>query len=635
MSLNFRFPNQNDLITLIEIFMNDSNQDVVCCHACGCKMNVATMEPFTNVVCPDCGAHMRVKCELGHYLLMARYAAGGMSMVFAARDKTLERDVAIKILNEKYSRDVKRMEEFEREAKITAALTNPHIVRVFTVGKSFGCYFIAMEMVSGGNLEEKIRKRGAVKEEEMLPIVLEIIEGLRAAKLAGVIHRDVKPGNILFDQGGRVKIVDFGLALVTMGGTVTADEIWATPHYVPPEALDGREEDFRSDIYALGATLYHALSGKLPLPDEVKSTREVRKAKEHIPPLAEVAPWLNAATCRMVDKAMALRPEDRFSSYVKMEKACNVALQVMRNGGAEEPIRSQNRLQRRVKRQTKLFVFGGGLVAIIAGIVALSVLRQTKETEKPNSASSETDVKVSDAGGDYDPERAARVGRKLRASHELLRQKKYKEAQNAFVSLMSDSDIKEPLPSWLRVESLVAVFLEGDPESIGRALRELRLHWRKQNDGGGDPLLKLERDLTSMGVIRKSEVGTDPMQIIQLMAVALKNWELGAFDEAVPFFRKAMTHPLSAKNPLVVYREVAQLYLDDYQILKSLDESAKIEGVEQGKLQLEVLNRSLKSLKTRGRGRFYIRVLQLRAHRNLKRFREQGAGEQGDGKKEE
>ncbi len=129
-------------------------------------------------------------------------------------------------------------------------------------------------------LEQRISRVDAIGEEEMLPIAAEIISGLRAAKQAGLIHRDMKPGNILFDSMGHVKIVDFGLALVTHGGTAKAEEIWATPYYVPPEALDGEEEDFRSDMYALGATLYHALSGQPPLSDDSKSTRAVRKAKE-------------------------------------------------------------------------------------------------------------------------------------------------------------------------------------------------------------------------------------------------------------------------------------------------------------------------------------------------------------------
>ncbi len=108
-------------------------QHIAHCSSCGCKMDISQMEPYTNVVCPDCEHHTRVKCELGPYLLIGRHAVGGMSMVFKARDVTLNREVAIKILNEDYSRDEVRMRQFEHEALITAAISHPHVVRVFTV----------------------------------------------------------------------------------------------------------------------------------------------------------------------------------------------------------------------------------------------------------------------------------------------------------------------------------------------------------------------------------------------------------------------------------------------------------------------------------------------------------------------
>ena len=309
------------------------------------------MEPYTSVVCPDCGHHTRVKCELGQYLLIGRHAVGGMSKVFKARDLTLDREVAIKILNDDYSQDGQRMEKFEHEAMITAAISHPHVVRVFTVGKAFDHFYIAMEMVSGENLEQMISRQGAISEDKILPITAEIISGLQAAKEAGLIHRDMKPGNILFDANGHVKIVDFGLALVTQGGMAKADEVWATPYYVPPEALDGEQEDFRSDMYALGATLYHALSGQPSIPDESKLSQAVRKAKEKIKPLATVAPWLKPETCYLVDRAMALKRDDRFSSYTEMEEARALAYRVIEELGAAEPMQMSERATRRTKEK--------------------------------------------------------------------------------------------------------------------------------------------------------------------------------------------------------------------------------------------------------------------------------------------
>ena len=630
----FGFPNQNTLVNLVVKFMSDPVRHIAHCSSCGCKMDISAMDPYTNVVCPDCGHHTRVKCELGHYLLTSRHAVGGMSMVFGARDTTLERDVAIKILNEEYSRDAKRMEEFEREAKITAALSHAHIVRVFTVGKSFGHYYIAMEMVPGDNLEQKISKEGAIGEEEMLPIALEIISGLRAAKSAGLIHRDMKPGNILFDDAGHAKIVDFGLALVTMGGKVKAEEIWATPYYVPPEALDGEEEDFRSDMYALGATLYHAFSGKPPLPSEAKSTREVRKAKENIEPLAKVAPWLHSATCYLVDKSMALRPEDRFESYSEMEEAWNAAFHAMRGGGADEPIHSEGRLRRRVSSKKALF----GLMA--AGVVVLSLItaaafyfinKEGGGSELVEDSTNDLTV-LSDAGveqsntqnseGEYDPEVAARIGGLFRKSHTLLQKQQYSEAQKMFVKLANEPGVREPLSSWARVEALISVWLGGDSVALDEALRKFRKHQQSSQANQDDAMQRLGGFIGSLEIIKKQDVQQDgskePMAIVRLVALALKNWEIGAWQQAVPIFQKARNHPLPTGSPLLVYRDISNRYLKDYQSLKPLSELNPVNNIPEAKDRLQGLNKLLRHLQTQGRARFHVRVWQMRLHHQIK-----------------
>jgi serine/threonine protein kinase len=268
--------------------MNEVPETIVPCPGCGVAMDISELAPFTNVGCPNCGESTRVKCGFGPYTLVRRHAVGGMSMVFAAHDRTLDREVAIKILSEDFSADELRIEAFEREARITASFSHPNVVRVFTTGRAFGRFYIAMEMVSGGHFENLIRERGKIPEAEMLPLAIEVAQGLKAAQAAGLIHRDVKPGNILLDAAGNAKLVDFGLALVTHGGKARATEIWATPYYVPPETVEGHAEDFRSDIYAFGATLYHALSGKPSCGEESMATDVLREAKKKVLPLSAV-----------------------------------------------------------------------------------------------------------------------------------------------------------------------------------------------------------------------------------------------------------------------------------------------------------------------------------------------------------
>lgn len=596
------------------------------------------MEPYTNVVCPDCGHHTRVKCELGPYLLVGRHAAGGMSMVFKARDVTLDREVAIKILNEDYSHDEQRMQQFEHEALITAAISHPHVVRVFTVGKAYGHFYIAMEMVPGENLEQRISREDAIGEEEVLPIAAEIISGLRAAKQAGLIHRDMKPGNILFDSMGHVKIVDFGLALVTHGGTAKAEEIWATPYYVPPEALDGEEEDFRSDIYALGATLYHALSGQPPLSDDTKSTRAVRKAKESIVPLAEIAPWLKPETCYLVDKAMALRPMDRFSSYAEMEDVWNLAYQAIQGTGAAEPIHSRERAQRRVKEKSGIMsLVVMGLVALLLVVAAVGLyLNKGKisDSEPDGDTISDTDVDhpdVVDTGG-YSPEVAARIGRQFRVSHRLLGEKKYDEAKGVFTRLMHDKQVTEPAASWAGVESVIATWLGGNSRDASAAISELQKHMQSRGVSNTDTSAvgKLVDKLVNPGVVRETDVGNDTMAVPYLMAVALKNWEIGAWNAAVPMLQKVQKRHLPHGSPLMVYRDIAGRYLSDYQTLKPIEEMPAPADLDSARERLATLQGALKNLKTRGRARFHVRVWQLRLHHQIKALRNQAkdSGEQ-------
>ena len=603
--------------------MTDGSGDthIAHCSACGCRMDISAMGPYTNVICPNCGHHTRVKCDLGQYLLVGRHAAGGMSMVFDARDTTLERKVAIKVLNEEYSKDEKRMEQFEQEALITAAISHPHVVRVFTVGMQYGRYYIAMEKVSGENLEQKISREDAIKEDEILPMTEEIISGLRAAKRAGLIHRDIKPGNILFDAMGHVKIVDFGLALVTQGGKAKAEEIWATPYYVPPEALDGREEDFRSDIYALGATLYHALSGQPSIGNDVQSTQEVRKAKENVLPLGQVAPWLSSETCYLVDKAMALAPGERFQSYAEMEEAWQAAYQAVQGQGASEPIHSRERAHRRAKKEF------GSMGLIVAGIVALVLVvgglslfvfdRDEDEPSAPMMSSGEMDGSY-EPGGSHDPAVAARIAGMVKSSHARLRDRRYNEARDIFARMMRDSDVSEPAASWAGVESVIATWLEGDSRRAAHMIGEVQKHMKRRNVSEKDKVKRLVDQLTAPNPISSIAESKDSMGVVQLMAVALKNWEMDAWDAALPLFERVTRHVLPEGSPFLVYRDIARRYLGDHKTLQPYEKVHTVESIPDTVRQLDVLKKLPGSLKTRGRAHFYVHVRQKKLEDHIK-----------------
>ena len=591
------------------------------CGSCGCQMDISALEPYTNVVCPECGEHTRVKCELGNYRLIGRHAVGGMSKLFVARDMTLGREVAIKILNDEYCRDEHRMRQFEHEALITAAISHPHVVRVFTVGKAFGHFYIAMELVLGESLEQRMAREGAISEAEILPLCEEIIAGLRAAQDAGLIHRDIKPGNILFDANDHVKIVDFGLALVTQGGVAKAEEIWATPYYVPPEALTGEHEDFRSDMYALGATLYHALSGRPSIPEQSKSSRDVLHGKEHIEPLAKIAPWLKPETRQWVERAMAFQREDRFESYAEMEEARALANHVIDAVGASDPVYFSERDQRRTR--DKLIV----TVMVVAGLIALIailavVMLKNKNGANEELAGSEVNMNAAMFADDdnYSPELAAEIGKLFYQSHKQLGEGRYLEAKAIFENLMNDKRVLEPAASWAGVEAVISAWLAGDTEKAEVASARLGQHIQNRKVASDSDVALLSKQLSGTEIISKLKKGGDSMALLQMVAVALKNWEIGAWDLAVPVFKAVEETELPKESPLRVYHKITKKYLADHARLKALSSLPITADKNQVEGHMAGLKKAANGLKTKGRAKFHIRVWQTRAELHLEKL---------------
>ncbi|NOY01060.1 MAG: protein kinase, partial [Verrucomicrobia bacterium] len=284
------------------------------CPECGEDIDVSVQPPYAKIECPHCHGSIRVRTQLGQYKVQRLLGEGGMSQVFLAVDETLGRSVALKVLHKELSRDKKLTESFEREAKITASVNHPNVVKVYTVGSDYGYFFIAMELVDNMSLEELITNQACVPEAKAMQIAHDVTSGLYAAFKAGLIHRDIKPGNILLTNDGSAKLVDFGLAVQT--GHHDADEdVWATPFYVPPEKLDGEPDDFRGDIYSLGATLFHAVSGTPPYAANTASLEELKKIKAKTIRLIETAPDSRKRTCRLIDRMMARKPDDRHQTY--------------------------------------------------------------------------------------------------------------------------------------------------------------------------------------------------------------------------------------------------------------------------------------------------------------------------------
>lgn len=592
-------------------------------------MDVSGVAPFSNVECPECGKHTRVKREFGPYTLLRRHAIGGMSVVFVAHDNTLDREVALKILNEDYSADERRIAAFEEEARITASISHPHVVRVLTTGRAFERFYIAMELVTGGHFEHQIRERGALPELEVLPLAIQVAEGLQAAHAAGLIHRDVKPGNILLDAAGNAKIVDFGLSLVTKGGKAQAEEIWATPYYVPPEAIEGLEEDFRSDVYAFGATIYHALAGRPSCAEESMVTTILRQAKLNVQPLGAAAPWLSPETCAVINRAMAYQPEDRFSSYDEMIAALKVALQRVQAGRVAAPVLDPKALrrQRAAKQRQQFILWGSVAVGVIALISAIALLsgKDPDPIKKPLAGDNSLEaVPAVDPGTTIDPAVASRIGRRYQGAHEAMVKGDFDKASSEFAALRDDPEVQEPTGTWAGVESVIAAFLNGQSSDARREARASLKHVSQANLANQAIKKRMEETLARMDQIPSiSPEQLDPSgagvpAMMAWMLSGLKDWEQGRLTEAVTFFKAVEAVPLKDSDAWAhFYQSVAKRYIADSKRLSEAELAKLPDDKASCEKRLSELNEVLSSLETRGRARFNVREWQLMLNRRL------------------
>ncbi len=288
------------------------------CEKCGNLIDVTGLEPGDGITCPYCSHQFHITRQFGNFLLERQLGAGGMGAVYLGRDLTLNRTVAVKVLKPELVSDEKFLNTFLREAEITASLNHPNIVQVYAFGQHEGVYYMVVELIAGGSLDDRIAERGQVTELEGIEIGIAVARGLECALQRGnLIHRDIKPGNILFNQSNTPKVVDFGLSLSYDTTDHFDGEIWGTPYYVAPEKLEREPETFKSDLYSLGATLFHAMAGRPPYEGEDPNSVAMMHLSGNVVSLKAFVPDVSDQTAYAVAKAMARYPEDRYESYAE------------------------------------------------------------------------------------------------------------------------------------------------------------------------------------------------------------------------------------------------------------------------------------------------------------------------------
>jgi DNA-directed RNA polymerase subunit RPC12/RpoP len=285
------------------------------CPGCGATVDTTEAEPLARIACPTCGKKIRVERTFDHFLVVETLGVGGMGTVYKARDMQLDRFVALKLLRRDLGGEEDHKSRLQEEARIAAAVNHPYVIQVFDSGTDHGQFYVVMELVDQGSLDDLMALQPRMPEKRVLEIGIQVAKGLRAAHRRGLIHRDVKPANILFVDEHAAKIGDFGLASSATQRWGIGGVVWGTPEYVAPERLNNDPEDFRSDIYSLGATLFHAIAGKPPVEASTNSAVALLESKQRPLDLQVTAPDVSAETAEVLQRMIAADPGQRFSSY--------------------------------------------------------------------------------------------------------------------------------------------------------------------------------------------------------------------------------------------------------------------------------------------------------------------------------
>ncbi len=253
------------------------------------------------------------------YTLVEPLGSGGMAEVYLAHDEVLDRDVALKILRHQYAEDEQFVERFRREARSAAGLSHPNIVSIYDQGRSEdGAYYIAMEYVPRGTLKERISRYGALDPDAAAGVALQIADALQAAHEKGVIHRDIKPQNVLVTRTGDVKVTDFGIARAASSTVTATSAVLGTAGYMSPEQAMGKPVGPRSDLYSLGVVLYEMLTGDLPYSAENPIALSMKHVNEPPRSPREVNPEIPEALDALTVKLLAKNPEDRYASAAEL-----------------------------------------------------------------------------------------------------------------------------------------------------------------------------------------------------------------------------------------------------------------------------------------------------------------------------
>ncbi len=564
-------------------------------------------------------------------MIVRQIGEGGMSRVFEAEDETLGRRVALKILNRRYSRDAERLEQFRQEALITASVTHPNVIKLYSVGHDQGYFYLAMELVGGGSLEGRIRKEGKLTEGDALRIGHQVAEGLRAAQNLGLIHRDVKPANILFTESGTAKVVDFGLALFTERGPDKSAEIWATPYYVAPEKILQNQEDYRSDIFSLGATLFHALTGSPPHQADTHSIEELRRIKSRRVELGDSGLRFSPRTEHVIDHMLSFNPQERFANYDAVVEELRLADGLLNQSGIR---------RRLISRRARLIGAAAAciLLAFLFGWLLGEGSQRRSRVITKELANVATNATQAD-GVTVDSDDGGTVTERFNnARREMLEHGNFAAAHDKFEKIASDESNRLITRCWSRFNAALCSLMRKQRPQAEEAFASLAQMAADKPKLAASPEIAQFFETLGKRMGDKLGLGTPPEQlghadtneeILGHLAQGLAEWQFGDGETAVSEMEHFQTQlaVLKKADPdthewLSLYDKLIDRYERDFPYVRALEEQP-LRTLEEKKAALAANEAALK--KIRDKSANFIEALdqQTRALKREVRLTEQ------------
>ena len=510
--------------------------------------------------------------------------------------------IALKILKKECRANAEVCAKLEREARITASIDHPHVIKVFSFGEDQGQFYLAMELAEKGSLVDLMSVKPRLAEAQVLQVGIQIAKGLDAALEHNLIHRDIKPGNILFSDPDTAKLVDFGLAIFM--DEVAHAETWGTAYYIAPEKMDDRPdrpEDFRSDIYSLGGTLFHALAGRPPHTGGGVITVALKQLMSQPVSLQTFAPDVSSETAYVINRMLAKDPDQRYGSYQELiEHLSHAHRKVLERSQQPQKLKERVVLESQSSKTLSGLLSLGLLAILIASCILIFGFGKTL-FEPAGSASTPSPR----------AEHSSEVSKRMfLQAVQLLAGRQADKALPAFDRLLALEPVEQPMKNWIRMNGALAALVAGDRKEAVRRFQEI------ENDGSYS-VEESEQLLASFFVeaskqLAKSKPIPSPIarlysnasfESFGILCFALHDWNAGAFEDAGSLFDSFVNAQVpEAQSWIEAYKPLAKAYYADCRLVAPLEsELSRATDKASAEVLAEKVRRTRESLRVGGK----------------------------------